>query len=97
MKWTFLAFVFNTTLGLAQTPELILLQGQRKLFPRAHSIWIENGSVLRAEESSRGEEIRGVKPGQSELRLDGNSMMIQVLSLEQSRTKNDTPTSQRGQ
>jgi pilus assembly protein CpaC len=87
MKWTFLAFVFNTTLGLAQTPELILLQGQRKLFPRAHSIWIENGSVLRAEESSRGEEIRGVKPGQSELRLDGSSMMIQVLSLEQSRTK----------
>jgi pilus assembly protein CpaC len=67
--------------------ELILLQGQRKSFPRARSVWVENGSILRVDEGPQNEWLRALRPGQSELRLGEKSFQIQVISLEQSRTK----------
>ena len=86
MSGLFLDYASAVEASLAPA-EIVLLQGEKKILPRSSSIWVENGSVLKVEESSKGVLIQGIKSGYSELRLSKNSYAVHVLDLEQERTQ----------
>lgn len=81
---TFLAY--SAQLHANPTSAAVVLVGSSQSFPRANSIWVENGDIVRAQESGRSVIIKGIKPGFSEVRLDSQSIAVSVLNLEQERT-----------
>ncbi len=76
-----------STFSSSRADEIILLQGEHRPLPKSSSIWVENGSIVRIDEGSKGEVLKGLKPGQSEIRLNGITSEVQVLSLDQERTR----------
>ena len=67
--------------------ELVLIQGEQKSLPKSQSVWVESGAVIRVDEGTRGDVLRALKAGQSELRIDGRSLDVQVLSVADERTR----------
>ena len=67
--------------------DIIMLPGESRLLPKSQSLWVENGSVVRIDEGTTGDLLKALKSGQSEIKLNGLIKVVQVISLDQQRTR----------
>jgi len=84
----FLILVLGGELSPAE--EIIMLQGESKILQHTqakHSLWVEKGNLVRIDEGQKGDTLRALKAGQTEIRIDGRSLEVQVLTINLDRTR----------
>lgn len=81
----FIVFIFFGAFSFASENLILKMDGTESISSHGKA-WVENGKVLRLEETSKGFAVRGLKPGRSLLKIGQQVRTVYVLSLEQEQT-----------
>jgi pilus assembly protein CpaC len=79
----FLLHLFFFSFAAHAGQDLILKIGASQNIASHGQAWVENGKVLRLQETASGFTLRGLKPGKSLLKIDNDVRTVYVLSLAQ--------------
>lgn len=86
LRWLlFGSLICISTLSFA-SQDLILKTGSAEIIPSHEKAWVENGKILKLEETPQGFVVKGLKPGKSLLKIGQQIKTVYVLSLEQEKT-----------
>jgi pilus assembly protein CpaC len=75
------------SVSISKNKNLVLLLGAQKLIPKASNIWVENKKILKIIETDKNFIIQGMKSGSSEIKVGKKAIEVNVLTLDQMRTK----------